>query len=553
MPKKIGKMDRNVLLNAVLPQKTKSYTVITHGDVISTIEKGLQTNNFVCEAEEFKCTKGAQVAHGSFILNYENDPELSLMYSFSNSYDKSLRFRAAIGARILLNGAYMIAEADSWKRKHTGTADDEMENLIASHLSNAGVYFNNLVEAKNAMKQITIDMNTFGSIIGELFISDLLTIDQISVVKKEYESPSYEYPDGENNLWTCYNHIINSLKTSHPKVWMHNQIAIHMYFCARFDLVTYDKEVDEIQPVSIVDVVDDDFVLPGFETDVESSEQVNNEEIVSEIERNALEEEVILPNSENDFSELDNPSEVELPPIETDKVVENNSKSNPNQEVLNALKEAGLPTPTAILDVSETNEIEVTIPKIEESIVESTEVISTIVESEAISETTEVSTETQETAEIIYFPTGLYEGLKIGDTFEESDDYYNIVSIETIDGEEYYACNKLTFEGEVTTVDKHESIVETVEPETVSEPEIKPEIDTEKAEELSKILESKESKTIIHAAIKDPIHDVISIEIEEIYGSPQEFTYDTTDTQYNIKLVTGESVTLSRSYIDAKL
>ena len=537
MPKKIGTIDRSILLNAALPQKTKSYTVITHGDVIDTIEKGLQTNNFVCEAEEFKCTKGGQVAHGSFILNYENDPELSLMYSFSNSYDKSLRFRAAVGARILLNGAYMIAEADSWKRKHTGTADNEMENLIASHLSSAGTYFNNLVEAKNAMKKRTIDMNTFGSIIGELFIRDLLTVDQISVVKKEYETPSYDYPDGENNLWTCYNHIINSLKTAHPKVWMHNQIAIHMYFCARFDLITYDKEVDstEIVPLETVSEIDDAFVLPGFETEVvDTTEPVVEKIEITEAVESVLDEELMLPNLENnDFSELDELPELPMTDVENPNVVEEKVEEEIIEETVIVESEEVLQETVAEVESEDPNNI-----------------LEEIVEDKVSSETV-VTEEVVSTVPVVYFPISSFEGLNIGDTFEESGDYYNVLSIEKIEGEEYYVCNKLSFE----TSESVETTPEIVEPEIKTEPE---EISSgnELPEEpvIPEEPEVKpEPKTVLETGVKDAVYYAISEEIAEIYGSPQEFTYVRADNQYNIKLVTGESITLSTSYIDAKL
>ena len=281
MPKKIGNVGRDILVNAALPAATATYTVISHQYVIDTIEQALADNGFTVSEEVYRCTTDAKVAHGAFHIEYDGDPDLGLMYTFSNSYDKSLRFKAAIGAHVYANGGYMLSNIDNWKRKHTGTADNETETLINDHITNAHTYFDQLKADKDSMQEIEIDKITFGGMIGQMFMLGYLTIDQLSLIQKEYENSSFPYTTGKDNLWTCYSHIINALKQSHPSKWMSAQGAVHLFVVTKFNLTQFDEEeaTDEIQIDS-----------------TESSQEINTTEIPTEAEETVFIPKGVAPN-----------------------------------------------------------------------------------------------------------------------------------------------------------------------------------------------------------------------------------------------------------------
>ena len=73
--KAAGRVSRDVLLDAPLPQATKTYTVISHKFVIDTIKDMLAAKGFVVTDEVYSATDGAQIAYGIFRINYGNDPE----------------------------------------------------------------------------------------------------------------------------------------------------------------------------------------------------------------------------------------------------------------------------------------------------------------------------------------------------------------------------------------------------------------------------------------------------------------------------------------------
>ena len=90
MSKRANLTTQEYLINAPLPQATATYTVIPHKDVIDLVKKGLAEKGFGIERELYRCNLDAQVAQGVYHLKYGNDPDMGLMFAWSNSYDKSM-------------------------------------------------------------------------------------------------------------------------------------------------------------------------------------------------------------------------------------------------------------------------------------------------------------------------------------------------------------------------------------------------------------------------------------------------------------------------------
>ena len=271
MPRKIGSVTRKTLVNAELPEATDTYTVISHNFVITNILKNLQENGFEVKEELYRCTKGAQVASGIYRINYDDDPDMGMIFAFGNSYDKSMRFKCAVGAYLYKNNASLISKMSDWNRKHTGTADEETQETILKQIENAMMYFNELKEHKEIMKTIELRPTQFHSFMGQLYFDKLITGEQMAVIRKEYEKPSYDYETPKNNLWTLYNHILTALKISHPRVWMEQQTMIHLKLATQFNLIEFDEEevetTDEKQSdVSCTSQGNAGAFLPGYES-----------------------------------------------------------------------------------------------------------------------------------------------------------------------------------------------------------------------------------------------------------------------------------------------
>ena len=260
MATRAGTVARNILVDAALPMATETYTVISHGSIINNTMKALHAAGFQVVDEVYKCNSGAQVAQGLFKIQHGDDPDMGMMFAFANSYDKSMRFKCAIGGFIHANEMSVISgNIMSYGRKHTGTADDEVAETIQEQIDNAEAYFTQLVADKEAMKNITLTERQFAELLGVLYMEyGILTGEQMGIIKREFKKPSFNYTTAPDSLWTLYNHILVALDKSHPRTWMDQQKVVHFHLLTEYNLSEFDEEqtTDDVETPETEKVTD---------------------------------------------------------------------------------------------------------------------------------------------------------------------------------------------------------------------------------------------------------------------------------------------------------
>ena len=238
MAKRIREVTRDFLKAVPLPVQTSSYTVISHESVMDYVFAELAAQGFIVLSEEYRCTHDGLIAQGIYRLNYNADEEMSLMFAWSNSYNKQLKFKCVTGGYVTANQTVMLCgEIGTWTRKHTGSADADAIDMIKTQITNAQVYYNNLIADKEAMKQIPLTTKRQAEILGVLFAEyELLTTEQASLVRAQMDKPSFFYNGGKHTLWSFYNHVTVAFQQSHPKSWMEDQRMLHWFISNEFDL-----------------------------------------------------------------------------------------------------------------------------------------------------------------------------------------------------------------------------------------------------------------------------------------------------------------------------
>ena len=216
---------------APLPAKTATYTVISHGFIIDEITSELEKAGFEIISEEYRANNNLEVARGSYIIRRSEDPNFSMCFNWVNSYDKSTKFQCSVGGYVWENYSYVIEKEDNtFIRKHTGGADELAKHTIADKIANAEKYYKSVLATKTAMENITVSRGQVAKILGDLYFNfDMISIEQLSGIKKEYMKPSYVYPTYSDSLWTIYCHILTIIRSSHPKTWLMQQGFIHNY------------------------------------------------------------------------------------------------------------------------------------------------------------------------------------------------------------------------------------------------------------------------------------------------------------------------------------
>lgn len=304
MPRKIKDITRATLEAVPLPVYAATYTVISHKSIMDYALAEITAMGFTIEKEEYRATHDGQIAQGIYQLNYNSDTEMSLMFAWTNSYNKQIRFKCAVGGYVHANQSVMLCgEIGTYARKHTGTADADTIAMMKNHLTNAKMYYDNLVIDKEAMKLVSMSLRRQSEILGVLFAEyEILTTEQASIMRQQMDKPSYFYNGGKDTLWSFYNHATVALQQSHPRTWMEDQRMLHWFITNEIGLTT------PVVPVSVAmdDVTDPLYVVPN---------QTNILDQIAEIEEET--ELVQYTDPAGNTFELPMLKESEIPVVET--------------------------------------------------------------------------------------------------------------------------------------------------------------------------------------------------------------------------------------------
>ena len=266
MPKKIQNTTKAHLISVPLPNHGTTYTVISHQFVIDYAYTALANAGFGIVDEEYRCTADGQIAQGIYKLQFNSDPELSMMFAWTNSYNKQVKFKCVIGAYINQTGSVMISgDIGSWVRKHTGSADTETKATIDDYISNAHMYYTQLCSDKATMETVILNKRKQSQLLGVLFAEyEILTTEQASMIRDQMKKPYHVFANTES-LWAFYNYVTNALQLSHPRSWMEDQRILHYFISTigNFNQCSPSAQIVQTDDTVVEPVVDPLTVIPN--------------------------------------------------------------------------------------------------------------------------------------------------------------------------------------------------------------------------------------------------------------------------------------------------
>jgi len=225
------------LENQPLPNHGKSYTVVSHKEVIENTKNLLENSGFTIRKELYRANMNAQVAQGIYHIyptqsnadQINNETELGMMFAWTNSYDKSTRFQCAIGAYVMVcSNGMMCGDMMNFKRKHTGSAGHDIVMQLSNQIKNGEKHYTRILDDRDALKSVTLTKRQQSELLGRLFADDeIITPTQVSTIKKEMKKASFDYGCNDDNAWAFYNHVTHSLKISPPRDWMQDSQDFH--------------------------------------------------------------------------------------------------------------------------------------------------------------------------------------------------------------------------------------------------------------------------------------------------------------------------------------
>lgn len=238
-----------------IPQHGGRYKVITNASILDTVRAELAAAGLIVNRELF--SSNGKVTVGNHYMSYGTDPNIGIVFTWVNSYDKSTKFHCSVGLHFKdTDGVMITSDMAFFMRKHTGTADVEMVDNVKKQIGHTDSFYNELLRRKTALESVLIiDKNQCGEIMGKAFINDYLKADQLTASKHYYDKIFMKSAD--MSLWEVYVGLAYSIQHSHPKFYTRSHIGC-------FDIV-YNEMVHTVistsvtpQPSFPVNIIDTD-------------------------------------------------------------------------------------------------------------------------------------------------------------------------------------------------------------------------------------------------------------------------------------------------------
>jgi hypothetical protein len=235
-----------------IPQHGGRYKVITNASVLDTVRAELAAAGLIVDRELF--SSNGKVTVGNHYMSYGTDPNIGIVFTWVNSYDKSTKFHCSVGLHFKDNdGVMMTSDMAFFMRKHTGTADVEMVDNVKKQIGHTDSFYNELLRRKTSMEAVLVNKNQCGEIMGKTFINDYLKADQLTTSKYYYDKLFKDTQ--EISLWDVYAGLAYSIQNSHPKFYTRSHIGCFdtVYDELKHTILSNPVTPQEAFPVNIID------------------------------------------------------------------------------------------------------------------------------------------------------------------------------------------------------------------------------------------------------------------------------------------------------------
>ena len=286
---------------SLIPSHGGRYKVITNKSILDTVRVELAAAGLIVDRELF--SSNGKVTVGNHYMSYGTDPNIGIVFTWVNSYDKSTKFHCSVGLHFKdTDGVMITSDMAFFMRKHTGTADIEMVDNVKKQIGHTDSFYNELLRRKTALGKVLINKDQCGEIMGKTFMNDYLKADQLTASKHYYDKLFVN--SDEISLWDAYVGLAYSIQHSHPKFYTRSHIGC-------FDVV-YNEMVHTV--ISNTVTPQEAFPVNIVETD---PNQINIFDVIAEEEELYIDmtNDLLIPgfdNVENTGSDFDIDKEPEL-------------------------------------------------------------------------------------------------------------------------------------------------------------------------------------------------------------------------------------------------
>lgn len=226
------------LMDVPVHYEGTKYSPVRHNEIVDTMKEYLDKQGIIIQHEKYYTDKTLRKAIG--ILDIGSlDSELAFQLAWRNSVDGSMAFQVAAGSQVYVCRNSNIFGDYAVKRRHTGdNAQADVFNGLEFAINAYDEVYKDHLEKKDFMKNVNLSKEQAANILGQLYvIKQLITETQVSLIKKEIITPSFDYK-AEGTLWEFYNSCTHALKKTPPIAFIQRHKDVASFIIETFKEVT---------------------------------------------------------------------------------------------------------------------------------------------------------------------------------------------------------------------------------------------------------------------------------------------------------------------------
>lgn len=226
-----------------IPWNNGTYTPISNMFIMDMINSKLSEQGLIARNEDYKTARTKEGLIKGVIGSYDistPDSDFGQRIMFRNSYDKSMSFAFVAGMVVWICTNGCIKGDYQYRRIHRGVIMEETsttQEAIVENINGGFTMLQTSFEKTSAqlreLQHLEISPSESYDILGKLFFEQqVISITQMSIIKKEFEySKNFRHlGDKDFTAYDLYNHVTESLKTSHPLSYISDHVKTHALF-----------------------------------------------------------------------------------------------------------------------------------------------------------------------------------------------------------------------------------------------------------------------------------------------------------------------------------
>jgi hypothetical protein len=243
----IRKVSEDAFLNHPLPPQTETYVPISNELLIRLIRQEAAQRELVITGKGYRANR-ANTEFVAMMTMGNEEQGISKMIGVRNSTNKKYAVGFVAGAIVLVCGNGMISGDIVTFRRHTGSVEEDLKEMVAEVFDQLLPNFEKLSEDTKLLKSTELTRNDALDLIADLYFNEkLLNTTQMSVIRESiYLDKNFAFPEDPTlpiPAWNVYNQITSALKHSAPGEIFKSQIKFHELFKQKTGIIIPESSV----------------------------------------------------------------------------------------------------------------------------------------------------------------------------------------------------------------------------------------------------------------------------------------------------------------------